>query len=362
MKTWILGLGLALAALALALGWALDSQDITPASAQPEQPKEQAGGTTHAGGAPLPEVAKKRTWRPSPRPEPNLVAEVRALRIDESELRRRSGEMVGCDDCVSRLIPILLDPTASLEQRLAAAELLAASGTFEGTRALLQALLDAGAARDDPAVEGILHVLANLDSPQAAAALVDFLSGDLEGLDITVPLVPFIHKVLTSMSAESQVGTLLIEAFRRTASAEVRARLEAFKHPQLEAVRLIEAWQLGNREAAEQSLERLLGNQTPAALEGLILLAREAAVPLESLNSIAFDWARDSGPQVYDTLLEHLTRFDASAAERSMAAHGLAGLGPDAESALRKALAYETDPVVSEQLESAISTLHEEKP
>ncbi len=306
----------------------------------------------------LAEFEEERSSFETRRPPPELVAIIEAGRINESELRRFTGEVKGCEDCVSVLVPVLLGPGNSLEQRLAAAELLAASGTAAGARALLEALVGAHLSGDEAAREELLHVLANLDSPEAAAALVDFLSARPEWLEIPPQLIPFVQKVLANMSAESGVGRYLVDAFRRTTDPTVRARLEALEHPQLEAARVIESWELGDDEAAELCLDRLLGNETPRVLDGLMLLAQESALPLERLNSMAFQWTRNRGDsQIYDALVEHLSRFDASAAERSMAAHGLAGLGPDAESALRKALSYETDPMVIEQLQNAISIL-----
>lgn len=283
---------------------------------------------------------------------------------DELAIQTVIEAIAGCPSCLERMIEVLNDSSCDDRFRKYAAEALIKSGIREGVLAVLKAIVDAYFQGQHDFKEGLMQVLADVDSMEAANALVGVLLGEdpsyYKLVEMPEDVRHAIAKAIKNISESEAVGELLTHRYKSATTTGDRNEILHINHPVMNALLAADAYQEGDIDKTNKFVSRIFEIENSTALEGMMHLARESSMPLEDVASLAYQWAKENpNTQNHDILVEYISNFNSTPAERAVAASALAAAKDSdvATYALQKSYSYEDDPLVRSYIEAALTVI-----
>lgn len=281
---------------------------------------------------------------------------------DELAIQAAIEAIVGCPGCVERMIEILGDPSYDEKFRKYAAKALVESGTREGIVAVIRGIVDADLQEQHDFKDGLIQVLADVDSIEAADTLAGILLGEdpsySDFVEMPDDVKYAVTKAIRNMSDTMAVGKLLAQRYKSATMPEVRDWLMNINHTVMNSLLAADAYREGNIEKATKFVERLIEIEDPTAIDSMMLLAQEKTIPVDNIADLMYQWAEKyPDSQNHELLVEYLSNFNSTAEERAVAAYALAAAKDSnkANYALQKAYNYENNPLVKEYIEAALT-------
>lgn len=297
--------------------------------------------------------------------EPDLIAQLEEVlqSKDETAIKVVVDKVGDCSPCLEHIAAFLDNPLQDVADKIALGRILMQSGTQANTLLLVNAILDAYLREEHDLKDGLIQALADAQTPESAVALTAVLTGDLVDLDfqqLPEELQYAIQKAIRLNPNGEVTGQMLVARYNSQPSPEIVERLQDVRHPVMISLLAKEAYESGDISRVEQLMDLLSTTNDLRNLDSLILLTENNVMPLDEANRRAYKWVNDhSGNFDHDHYAVYLSDFDASPAQRSIAAFALAA-SRNSESALatlEKAYNYESDTFVRIDLESAINLL-----
>lgn len=283
---------------------------------------------------------------------------------DEAAIQTAIEAIAGCLGCIERMIEILSDPSYDEKLRQYVAKALIKSGTGEGAVAVLRAIVGAHYLGQYDFKDRLMQIFADLDSVDAADTLAAALTGDDPSYGDLVEMPDDVQyavaKAIRNISDSRTVGEMLAKRYKTAVMPEARERLMDINHADMNALLAADAYRQGDINEAAVFVERLVERDDPAAMGGMMLLAREASIPVNVVAQLAYQWMEGHpDTQNHDFLIDYLSNFDSTAEEKAVAAYTLAAIKDSNEInyALRKAYTYEEDPLVRSYIEAALTVI-----
>jgi hypothetical protein len=284
--------------------------------------------------------------------------------IDKFAAQTASESLSVCETCIVETINILGDPSYDKNYRKDSAKALIKSGTKEGVLAVFKAIIDAHMQNDYELKDGLMPIIADINSAEAADTLTDVLIGKTPFSSDPVKIpedIAYAIKNAIRLIPNEVVGETLAQKYRNATSEEEKSKLLDINHPVMIARLAADALGQDDNKTADRLMEELTGVDDNSAIRGIMMLAREKSVPLDNAANILsfWDFTTPDKAQTHFTLVEYLGNADFSPEERALAAHAMVN-EKDKEmaiSALKKAQLFEEDPLVQEYIENALSQI-----
>lgn len=288
-------------------------------------------------------------------------------RDDKAAIEAGMKAAAECPVCLDRLQGTLDDSSQGEDLRRYAANVLVKSGTGKGVVAVLRAIVDAHSRGQHRFKDGLMQILADVDSVDAADALAAVLTGEDASygdlLEMPKDVRYALSKAIRNMSDSRAVGERLVEQYQAAVTPEARERLMDIGHAYASALFAIDANRRGDTGQGTSFAERLSEMEDHRAISGMMLLAREKSMPVEDMAELTYRWYQRMNElrntRSHELLVEYLTNFGSTAEEKAVAAYALAAEKDSAAAAyaLQKARDYEDDPLVREFIEAALSVI-----
>jgi hypothetical protein len=276
-------------------------------------------------------------------------------------------------ECVAALTAMMRKTGDGQAMQRYAAEALMRIGTGESVKFVLDQVLVIYNAGDVDFANSLLAALEAPTTPAGIRVMFDVLLG--RGVDtrtqggLPAEVVSAIRKALRAAGDREAVGTLAAELYldpHGVTNEEAMWELfDGVAHPVMLAQLAGRAYQENLPENAADFLDRLGQSPDQGAVQAIVQMVPNQAVPLNDVAMALFDWSiRHPQEALPGLFLEYMTDSARPPEQRSVAAFGLAGTAnrESARVALEKALQSERDPIVRTNLQITLTLLNQEQP
>jgi hypothetical protein len=318
----------------------------------------------------IPVQAAKSGEPDSTLPAPQFVDALgNAIEIGDANAIRSILEKVPQDASLTdELKGIMNDPNAVATMQRCAAEALVRIGTSESVQYVLGQLLVAYRSGDSDRANTLLAALEAPTTAEGMKVLFDFLlgRGNFARTQETLPAeaVAATRKALLAAPDRAAVGNLAASLYLDPSVMSNNVAMwelfDGVSHPLMLAHLATRAYQENLPENAGQFLDRLGKSDDQSAVQAVVQMVPNQAVPLNDAAMALYDWSlahqQAATPGLF---IEYMTDQTLPPEQRSVAAFGLAGSSNReyAQQALEKALALETDAIVRTNLQTALTIL-----
>lgn len=319
---------------------------------------------------PVPAIVARPVLRqknPVIQQEPDRMAQLEdALRSkDEAAIQTAIDGLEDCADCLELIATYFDDPIQNTADKIALGKALMQPATQAETLILVNIILNAHLSDDVELKAGLLQALGNAQTPESAAALITVITkgvSDLDFYQLPEDLQLAIQNAIRLNPFPEATGQMLTVHYNNQASPDVVQELENIQQPVMLSMLAKQAYNGGDIAKTEHLTHLLTTIDDPHTLDGLMLLGVNDVMTIDETNGRAYVWVSEhAGAFDQDHYAAYLSNFDTNATQRSAAAFALAASQDSASvlAALEKASLYETDPLVSSNLVSAINLLLE---
>jgi len=215
---------------------------------------------------------------------------------------------------------------------------------------------------DDDVYKNILmQTITKLNSLEIVDILLNVMSGiapfSSEIIEMPEDIIYAIKETIRRMSNED-VGEFLAQKYDEEASEEKKLRLLEINHPVMVARMAMDAFNKGDFNTSDKLMETLADDNDNIAIKGIMLLAREKSIPIDSLSQMISSWSisNSDNDQTHLMFVEYLGNTEYTIEERLLAACAIANEKDKqmAIFALTKAQMFEENPIVRAYIDEAI--------
>lgn len=260
-----------------------------------------------------------------------------------------------------KLEGILNNSHLTEKEKLDQIQLLLKPGTRATTFFLIDAILYADYLANETLRDGLLQLLAETDTLDSAAALIDILAGDVEAFaDSAIPadVQAIMEKAIRMNPAYREVGQLLADRYIEEPSQANLDFINQIGHP--ESIAILASQSESIIPNASHIADLIPGIANVRAIDSLAIIGESQAIPAEELNEIAYSWGQKNLSDINQEYFEaQLSDYSLPPLQRSLAASVL-GASPNQEQTvtiLEKSYSFETDPGTLEQIVLSIDNL-----
>ncbi|MGD9732697.1 MAG: hypothetical protein AB7U45_10995 [Desulfamplus sp.] len=270
-------------------------------------------------------------------------------------------EIADCHSELEHISNFFDDPFQNTSDKIALGKALMQPANEAEIFVLVNAVLNAHFADDSELKDGLISALGYAQTTESVSALIAIIGEGISGIDfhkLPDELQFAIKNAIRLNPFPEAAGQMLVEYHNNQASPEAALDIESIQQPVMLSMLTKQAYDSGDIERVEKLTHTLSKLDNPYTLDGLMLLGTNGVLPLDKVNEIAYIWANEHGYIFKQDRYEaYLSEFNTNEIQRSVAAFALAGSQnpADAAAALEKALIYETDAVVSSNIEIAVN-------
>ena len=280
---------------------------------------------------------------------------------DEFAVQTAIESAAACEACIFEMIQILDNPSYDNLFRKQIARALIKSGDSEGIKSVVKSIIAAHNNEDQDFKDELMQTLVDVDSVETAEALADILTGNASFYEQEKMPEDLIHAIMKAirLTLDEKVGESLAQKYFDAKSEEEKKNLSEIKHPVMMALLAADAYDQEDSEAGDRFMEKLAGIDHPSAIKGIMTLANENSVKLDTVANMMSFWqlGHPDDSLIHDIFVEYLSNPEYSPEERAVAAYaiGYENNKDLAISTLQKAQLYENDPKVKRYIREALS-------
>ena len=282
---------------------------------------------------------------------------------DEFAVQTAIEPAAACGACIFEMIQILDDPFYDNLFRKQIARALIKSGNSVGISSVVKFIITAHNNEDYDLKNELMQTLVNVDSVETADALADILLGNASFYEREKMPDDVIYAIMKAirLTPDENVGYALAQKYFDAKSEEEKKFLSEIKHPVMMAKLAADAYEHEDSKAGDRFMEQLAGVEHHSAIKGIMTLANENSVKLDTVANMMSFWqlGHPDDSLIHDIFVEYLSNPEYSPEERAVAAYAI-GYENDKDMAilaLQKAQLYESDPKVKKYIEGALSKM-----
>ena len=302
-----------------------------------------------------------------------VIPETNVDYIEELRLAVESGDefsaqmaiesAASCEARIVEMIQILDDPSYDNLFRKQIARALIKSGDLEGISSVVKSIIAAHNNEGQDFKDELMQTLVDVDSVETAETLADILLGNASFYEREKMPDDVIYAIMKAirLTPDEKIGEALAQKYFDASSEEEKKILSEIKHPVMMALLAADAYEHKDSRAGDRFMEQLAGTDHRSAINGIMTLANENAVKLDTVANMMSFWqmAHPEDTLTHDIFVEYLINPEYSPEERAVAAYAI-GYENDKDMAilaLQKAQLHENDPNVKKYIERALSKM-----